>query len=324
MTTCDKTNEQLAAFVLGYFSEKEVSEMTRHVVECEDCRVKVKELGKLLECATEIGEASVDEQMCKSAKEAILAAAEEREKRALSPTIKVQVIWRTIMQSRITKFAAAAGIIIAVFVGMNRFVGPIGVTSVAFAQVKKALENVSWMHVVGQEKDEVSEAWLSFGSQIIVQKDNDGKIRYETYAENKRYAYDPDTNTITVSHLSDAFRKVFALGAAGPFELFEKLVQEEHEKGANFTRKNGQYNEAKVEIWEITKSEQARLIEAKLIIDIRKHLPAAMEIRNTLNGTVRQDTRITFEYPDKGPEDIYELGVPRSAVIVDNTSAPNR
>jgi outer membrane lipoprotein-sorting protein len=231
------------------------------------------------------------------------------------------ILWRTIMKSRITKFAAAAVIIIAVFVGMNRFVGPIGVTNVAFSQVKEALEKVSWMHVVGREKDEVSEAWLSFGSQIIVQKDNDGKIRYETYAENKQYAYDPDTNTITVSHLS---AKIFALGAAGPFELFEKLVQEEQEKGANFTRKNGQYNEAKVEIWEITKSEQARLIEAKLIIDIRKHLPAAMEIRNTLNGTVRQDTRITFEYPDKGPEDIYELGVPRSAVVVDNTSAPNR
>jgi hypothetical protein len=32
MKTCDRTNEQLAAFVLGYFSEKEVSDMTRHLV----------------------------------------------------------------------------------------------------------------------------------------------------------------------------------------------------------------------------------------------------------------------------------------------------
>jgi anti-sigma factor RsiW len=48
MKTCDKTNEQLAAFVLGYFSEQEVSEMTRHLVECEDCRLKVREHGKLL------------------------------------------------------------------------------------------------------------------------------------------------------------------------------------------------------------------------------------------------------------------------------------
>ncbi len=73
MKTCDKTNEQLTAFVLGYFSEEEVSDMTRHLVECEDCRVKVREHGKLLECAREISDISADEQMCKSAKEAVLA-----------------------------------------------------------------------------------------------------------------------------------------------------------------------------------------------------------------------------------------------------------
>ncbi len=56
MKTCDKTNEQLTAFVLGYFSEEEVSDMTRHLVECEDCRVKVREHGKLLECAREISD----------------------------------------------------------------------------------------------------------------------------------------------------------------------------------------------------------------------------------------------------------------------------
>ncbi|MHC4475634.1 MAG: hypothetical protein ACYTEL_08305 [Planctomycetota bacterium] len=107
--------------------------MTRHVVECQECRVKVKELGELLECATEISEASVDEQMCKSAKQAILAAAQEREKRALSPTIKVQMIRRTIMKSRITKLAAAAVIIVAVTVVVPQFIGSI--ESVAWAEL---------------------------------------------------------------------------------------------------------------------------------------------------------------------------------------------
>ena len=118
MKICDKTNEQLTAFVLGYFSEEEVSDMTRHLVECEDCRVKVREHGKLLECAREISEISADEQMCKSAKEAVLAVAEGAEKARPRPIINIQNIGRIIMKSRITKLSAVAAImIIVIFVG---------------------------------------------------------------------------------------------------------------------------------------------------------------------------------------------------------------
>jgi len=49
--------------------------------------------------------------------------------------------WRTIMKSRMTKWAAAAAvIIIAVIVGINHFIGPVNVTSVALADVLERIE----------------------------------------------------------------------------------------------------------------------------------------------------------------------------------------
>lgn len=240
---------------------------------------------------------------------------------AMEASAHRQSIWRRISESGITRLAAAAVITIAVLVGMNQLVGPIGVTSVAFAQVKQAVEKVKWMHVIGRDKNEVSEAWLSFGSQIRAKKDKQGKITYEAYGENKQYVYDPDTATVTISHMPG---KMFALGAAGPFELFERLGEQEQNKGAKLTRRIGQYNQTKVEIWEFEKSEQGMIIEAKLFIDIQKHLPAAMEIKGTHNSTVVQDTRIEFKYPANGPEDIYWLGVPESATVVDETFPPGK
>jgi len=133
----EEIRERLISFVLGEFSGKEVSEITRHLVKCQECSGEVKKLGRLLECAREISEASIDEQMCKSAKEAVLAVAEEAEKTVSRPRINIQNLWRIIMKSRITKLAAAAVIIVAAFICLSQFGSPF--ESVAWADV---LENI--------------------------------------------------------------------------------------------------------------------------------------------------------------------------------------
>ncbi|MCJ7673893.1 MAG: hypothetical protein MUO33_01940, partial [Sedimentisphaerales bacterium] len=48
---------------------------------------------------------------------------------------KHYVLWEYIMTSKVTKLAAAAGIIIAVLAGINYFVGSIGVATPAFADI---------------------------------------------------------------------------------------------------------------------------------------------------------------------------------------------
>ena len=216
---------------------------------------------------------------------------------------------RTIMKSPIAKLAAAAVIIIvAVLVGINQFGGSI--EAVALGQVIEAMKKVNWMHLVGREKEGgSSEAWLSFESKINIKKNENGRITYTNYHENKRYMYDPAKQTIYVYDVSG---ENFALGTAGPLQLFDELLQMERDKGAKITRR-------KVEIWEAVTSKGNMTVEGKVFIDIEKGLPMAMQVKVTRNGNILQDSDIRFEYPDKGPEDIYELGVPESAEIVDET-----
>ncbi len=162
MKTCGKTNQQLTAFVLGYLSEEQVSDVTRHLVECEDCRVEVRELGKLLECAREISEVSADEQMCNSAKDTILVAAEAIDKPSRRPTIKMQNIRRIIMKSRISKFAAAAVIIMAVVVAIGVFDKSIS-TAYAIEQTIEATRGLRFIHLKCEPAGTgVEEIWAQF------------------------------------------------------------------------------------------------------------------------------------------------------------------
>jgi anti-sigma factor ChrR (cupin superfamily) len=93
MKSHDEIRELLIPFVLGQLSEKEASDITRHLVECQECGGEVKRLGTILECARQTQNLTADEQLSKSAKETILAAAQETEKTRPRPTISMQNVW---------------------------------------------------------------------------------------------------------------------------------------------------------------------------------------------------------------------------------------
>ncbi len=67
----------------------------------------------------------------------VLEALDKREKQ--KPGVTTPNIWRTIMNSRTTKFAAAAAIIIAVLIGLHYLAGPLAGTSTVFADVAERL-----------------------------------------------------------------------------------------------------------------------------------------------------------------------------------------
>jgi len=119
MKSHDESKDLLIRFVLGQLSEKEASEITRHLVECEECSVEIKKLGMILECARQTEDLSADEVLCKSAKKAILSAADEVEKTGPKPTVHMRDLLRNVMQTRITKLVAAAVIAIIVLGGVT-------------------------------------------------------------------------------------------------------------------------------------------------------------------------------------------------------------
>jgi hypothetical protein len=123
MNAHEQVNELLADFALGELSKEQSAKVETHLAECQQCRSELKKLEAVLECAASMKESSADEQACKSAKETLLAtvADEENRRQTPRPTIRLEVIWRIIMKSRITKLAAAAVIIIVALFGVSQF-----------------------------------------------------------------------------------------------------------------------------------------------------------------------------------------------------------
>jgi hypothetical protein len=87
--------------------------------------------------------------------------------------------------------------------------------------------------------------------------------------------------------------------------------------GAEFSRSFIERNGKTLEIWEVVQSGDTGSEKIKLFIDTQEHLPIVAEVSHTdHNGKTTYQGTIEFKYPESGPKDIYELGVPKDAKVV--------
>ena len=149
MNTHEQIKELLVEFALQELSEQQSSEVKAHLAECRQCRSELKKLEAVLECADSMSELSADEQVYQSAKESLLEAVANEETKEQTPrhTIRLDLIWRTIMKNRITKLAAAAVIIIAILAGLPLINN--GGSGIALAQVlEKVQQTRAYMYTM--------------------------------------------------------------------------------------------------------------------------------------------------------------------------------
>ena len=230
------------------------------------------------------------------------------------------VIWRTIMQSKISKLAIAAIIIIAALIGINQFGGSVNITSVAFAEITEAMKNVSWMHQVSEGfqngVEGVGEQWIGFEDNIHAAKWADGKIFFWAIKEHKRYSYDPADGKIKVDITTE---ESFPLSLASPVELLESMDKVMREHGAKIVTKAGKYKDKKTLIQKISFSNVEGHLNQNMRLyiepDSKRLLGAEVEGKDA-DGNIIMAGNITFSYPENGPMDIYELGVPRDCEII--------
>lgn len=95
--------------------------------------------------------------------------------------VNTQNIWRIIIKSPITKLAAAAVIIIAAMIGINYFGGSIDVSSVAWAEVVRHIEQVNYVHFYDIETEKnghstIREGWYAHGKTRTRQYDAEQTI----------------------------------------------------------------------------------------------------------------------------------------------------
>ena len=233
---------------------------------------------------------------------------------------------RRIIKSPFMKLAAAAVIIIAVTIVVTWFGSSIDGSSVALGQVVENMKKMPWEHAFFQDQREdskgQSQSWSSYTSKVEAGKEQNGKLTFYDYSRQVAYAYDPCTEQITIYSLRD---RKFALGAESPRELLGKMVEvlSEHE-GTQVTRKNDEYDGRDVEIHTVRVPKGDLGVEEWIfMVDSDTHLMMTLKLGGYKpDGNVIEVGEMTFDYPDDGPADIYELGAPRSAAIIDDRTKP--
>ncbi|MHC4636047.1 MAG: hypothetical protein ACYTBP_06000 [Planctomycetota bacterium] len=222
-------------------------------------------------------------------------------------------IWRIIMKSRITKLAAAV-IIIAVLIGINQFGGSIDGTSTAFAQIAESMKEMPWMHGVVEGAGEKLEAWFSFEKRIMASKRIPGKIRYHDYLKNIIQIYDPANNTIKISYPTDD-----ALAGVGQsvIDFPKKILQLFDEKGEKIIQETGKYKGKDSKIYKMSGFLGGMDMKVEMIVDRDKNVLLFINQKAfDKAGTLKMEANGYFDYPENGPNNIYEVGVPTSAKII--------
>ena len=254
-----------------------------------------------------------------------------------SRSVRIFKTGRTIMKSRITKLAAAAVIVIAVLIGIYPFNSSPNGTTAAYAKVKEAVRNVSWMHIsytggyllddagnkLSKEGELDTEIWYSFKSKVVIYKYSNGRIDYRDYANQEFHAYNPVSKKVVITALSG---KKFPLGADTPWIWLERNIERMTSLGGEVTRKKGQYNGQDVDIFEIASTDRPGIasIRCKIFVDKDTSLPIAEERKyiNTNTGKPQRIETGTYDYPEQGPKDIYAIGLPSDTQTIDSLPLP--
>jgi len=227
-------------------------------------------------------------------------------------------IWRRIVNGRITKLAAAAVIIVAACVVIHQSGGSIDVTTVAFAQITENMKQMPWLHAVVEGKHEGAsdrlEAWFSFEFSIKVSKQANGEIRHEDFRKRVLQIYNPDVNTVTVSHMQPDAHS----GLGGSALDFPKLVVKAFEDaGEKVISDIGKYKGKDVKIYKMSGFLGGMDMKIEMTVDAEKHLLLFLNQKAfDKTGKLTMEGNGYFDYPEKGPESIYDVGVPTSAKTV--------
>jgi hypothetical protein len=327
-----KMNELLVDFVLGELSQQQALEVRIHLTKCSRCRSELNRLEALLECTERIRKSSVDEQVCESAKHAILQNVErERIKRQISGTnVNLEYIKKRIIKSPITKITTAAVIIIAAILILQN--GSVNITSTAFGldDVITALRKAQWMHVkyeikelpetnIPEEIIRPPETWISVNPHRVVQIFGNGNISFREGESGIETAYDLKSNKITVTYYS----KVSDVRPSSIESLLFDQISGIEKRGGIVTYSDDLLQDKPVTVINVdTTNVSESGLSLSLIVDPQTCLPIKFTLRSVDGQSVIASGII--DYPEKGPFDIYELGAPQDAevVVIDKRDQP--
>lgn len=247
------------------------------------------------------------------------------------PQATASGVRRIIMVSPIAKIAAAAAITIAAFIGIHELSGPEG-PAVALARIKRASEKKPWMHMVIKERQDqeqpVEQHWYCFAAKKTFGISPSGAIWCLDYgADQKQLYYHPSAKTLTVSELP----KIGLFGADSAYNLLDTVLVYAGEEGASVLEHTEEHNGKDVMVYEIEKGQPRIDMEGKTVAKMKLTIMANSKTNLMIGGrgefldeanSLIARTEWQISYPKAGPTSIYDLGVPRTARIIDRATRP--
>ncbi|MBW8015370.1 MAG: hypothetical protein FVQ82_04225 [Planctomycetes bacterium] len=215
----NEIKELLAGYALGDLSDDQAKIIEEHVSQCQSCEQELESIRLVLECAGQMSKVSVDDDMCISAKEGLLSSLSPEQTQTTAAKTVRKIQWRTIMQSKITKFATAAVVILGVFLGMYVLGISLDGSSVAWASLAdhvQKIKTVSYkMHMTmkglpGLPKDKAMEMdttiLISSDYGMKMEMSMDGKVMSKMYmllAEKSMISFMPEQKKYMLITLTD-------------------------------------------------------------------------------------------------------------------------
>jgi hypothetical protein len=320
MNECDHIRDLIADSIAGVLAAEQTRRLDEHLARCEGCHRYAEALKH-------------EDRLLNELVAGVATGMPDRKSRLLQVLGHRQLrqanhlrMWRRIMRSPVTRLTAAGLIIAAMIISISYFSGTT-VKAVEFSEITKAMGQVPWMHASssGFERgfSPFTEYWVGFQSKVHAIRWADGRVSFWKVREHQRTEYDPVRNTITVANEEE---DMALLDLSSPMTLLENMHKTLRGQGAEIVARIGDYEGRRVQVQEVSLSNAdprgAWSPRLTLYIDPHNKLLCAARISVTdPNRGVTTAGAITFDYPQTGPEDIYDLGVSRDARIVDGVAA---
>jgi hypothetical protein len=221
--------------------------------------------------------------------------------------------------------AAAAAAAALVAFGVRLFA-----PSDTWAQVVKEVQMKPWIHGVAQLPDKKKwELWISFPREVSGDQFEGGSTLFDDWKTKVRYQYLLDQgetkgNTLYREPLPPAlikagkdFEEMFLGAMRGDKNIDSALpgLETISREFRTVIENDKTWTEYDFVLRNVSRAETIRFV---LRVDPKTNLPTSMKT-SSLSGGITPTQEFTFDYPDEdaGPRDIYDLGVPRTAKLVD-------
>jgi len=212
--------------------------------------------------------------------------------------------------------ATVAAVCVALLAGWCLLSGR-GVMPSAYAELMEAARNsqaAEWVHATGTAGGQEVEGWLSLRPFRTFMRRGD-QVEAADAEAHREYKYDPATNTVTVLYLAEAPEEMLQ-ASSFMAAMLAQLERAEQEGLIEITKRHVLVDGRKYEVYTVTLNNEEAM-EATLTVDSSTQRLVRIESQACPPGGCGP-MELAFDYPDSGPADIYALGVPRDARIVEN------